>query len=534
MKTLLKVSSAAALAFAALATTAQAQTVEMKGLGSSALFLEAGLAASAATGSGGLGATCVWSTSVSNAVVATDTSTGTSIADSGNAWVAWTPSGSSCTTIDASTHIWSYLQTDSVVGNRCLFNGSACTIAYPTSNPAASNLILASGEINLPIDVANALNSASVNAAGTDIRPEDAKFAMNRALTACGTPLPVNATTNSQYLGLGYTNGSVINHAVGTGSFNVIDFTLPASFNVTPVGATPVLVVVHSDGTSTGFGDPSITNISSTTLAKFLDGSYSYTAQVLSPSTTSGPGATVLIREPLSGTYNTMEFNAPNTTVNQTSQDVGLTQPIGQVYCYNPTTNPALNVTTASGGARQRAIGTGQELAQVRTINNSLGYGFWSVANFSGFTSSTTQKYLTVDGVEPLLKSTVTHTGVIPTTGTTAMRNVDLHTTADGSYPIWSMIRLVGLGTTAPAGVSSLATAAQNFVSFNSTTARPDFITPSALTVVRSHFTPPTVATTPNNGDCTAPEAGGDVGGQVLTISSDVAFCPTGQTEMRR
>jgi hypothetical protein len=407
------------------------------------------------------------------------------------------------------------------------------------------------GEVALPIAVANKLNAAKVNAAGTDIRPEDAEFAIARALKSCGTAV----ATGSQYLGLGYTNGGQIDSAFSSSVFNVINFTLPASFAVTPVGATPVVFVVNGNGDTTGFSNTSITNITSQTLANFLDGTYSYTQQVLS-ATGTGDAAKVFIREPLSGTYNTVEYNVPNrlgtATTFKTSQDVGVNQPAGQKNCSGtvPLSNP-MNIATASGGARERAIGTGQELAEVIANPNSLGYGFWSVANFAGFTNTAAPfaKYLKVDGIDPLLKSTATYNGTIPVTGSTNLANVDLHTTAQGTYPVWSQLRLVNVGSSPLTAVSSLASSAQAFVSFGTSTSRPDFITPSTLKVVRSHFIPPAGTiqpTTAANGHvglassaCTAAEAGGDVGGVVYTLTADSAYCTahsvtTGQTGQRR
>ena len=557
MKNFIKVSFALGAVAASMSTYAKAQTVEVNALGSSGLFLELGLGASSSTGP--IKATCVWSENTST-VVATDTSAGSALTDKGNAFVAWTPgSGGSCSS-PTSPMIYAYLQTDSVVGNRCLFDGTKCTIAYPTNDPATAGLILGTtGEVNLPASIATALNKAAVNAAGTDIRPEDAEFAIARATTACGTPV----ASGSQYLGLGYPNGGVIDSYFSTSSFNVIKFTLPASYTVTPVGATPVLVVVNGNGDSTGFSQSTIKNLSNSTLAKFLDGTDSYADQALptNPSA-SGDKIEVLIREPLSGTYNTMEYNIPNTTgntagitpasANKTSQDVGLDQPTAQRNCNGSAvkTNP-LNIATPSGGARQRAIGTGQELAEVIALPNSLGYGFWSVANFKGFTSSAAPhaKYLTIDGVDPLLNSKTTYSGVIPVTGTTELADVDLHTTAQGNYPIWSLLRLVNAGTTAPAAVTELATAAGDFVSFGTSTSRPDFITPANLKVVRSHFVPPAGAGEPtsaanghvglSNSACTAPEKGGDVGGVVYALTTDSSYCSTnkvttGQTGERR
>jgi len=566
VKNFLKASFAVGVALVALSVNSQAQTVAVNGLGSSAIFLELGLAASSATTASpaGLGATCLW-TENTNTVVATDTSiSGQSLTDKGSAFVAWTPGTGSCAA-PVSPTIYAYLQTDSVVGNRCLFNGAngaKCTIAYPTTDPAPANIILSSGEVSLPTAIANALNSTVnnvnvPNVAGTDIRPEDAEFAITRATTPCGTAV----ATGSQYLGLGYAaDGSTpIKSFFSTSTFNVIPFTLPANYKVTSVGATPIVVVVNSSSATTGFNTSGITNLTHQALANFLDGTYSYTGQALSSPTQTGSKVFTIVREPLSGTYNTMEYNVPNTTVLKTSQDVGVNQPSAQKNCNGtvPLSNP-MNIGTPSTGARQRAIGTGQELTEVATTtsNATLGYGFWSVGNFKGFTGtggSQFARYLTVDGVDPLLKSTVpysTYNGTLPLAGSAEIANVDLSSVsvATGGYPIWSLLRLVNAGTSVPTAVTELATASQNFVPTGTTAARPDFLKASNLSVVRSHFIPPAGTiqpTTAANGSgsdsaskCTSPELGGDVGGVVYALTTDSTYCAqhgvtTGHTGQR-
>jgi hypothetical protein len=257
-----------------------------------------------------------------------------------------------------------------------------------------------------------------------------------------------------------------------------------------------------------------------------------------------------------------MEYNVPNTTVLQTSQDVGLTQSASQQNCPNnpnfiagSTSNPMDIITNASNnGSRRRAIGTGQELSSVLATPDSLGYGFWSVANFAGFAGQSNTKYVTVDGIDPLLSSGFT--GVIPTAGTTELGQITLANVTNGQYPIWSLLRLVNAGSTALPAVTNLASAAQKFVTFGSTTARPDFVIAPNMTVVRSHFLPPAGTIEPTaiaDGSvgnvstilprgmsaCTAAESGGDVGGQVFTLAADSAFCTanrvtTGQINLRR
>ena len=199
-----------------------------------------------------------------------------------------------------------------------------------------------------------------------------------------------------------------------------------------------------------------------------------------------------------------MEYNVPNRTLSdgtylfQTSQDVGLRQPNGSTLpqrACDPAShlpiNP-MNIPTPSGGHRRRAIGTGQELAEVLdTANNGsniLGYGFWSVANFKPFSGATTTHYLTVDGVDPLRATSVSG-NPIPTSATD-LGTVKLTHVQDGTYPIWSLIRFVTADSTSKTNADNLATATKSFVTFTGSN-RPDFITSDNLTVVRSHFVPP-------------------------------------------
>ncbi|MBB5066079.1 hypothetical protein [Granulicella mallensis] len=578
MKGILKFAFVACLAVVAGSASVKAQTVVLDGLGSSGLFLELGLGANATT-TGGINASCVWSENT-NTAIATDTSLSTTTPgiDKGSAFVAWTKgSDGTCATAG---NIYAYVSTDSVVGNRCLYNsnlagGSKCSISYATAPTAPVGLILTGGVANcgttgecaLPASVVTALDSSTqlVNFAGTDIRPEDAKFATTRALTNCGSVVG----TSTQYLGLGYAAGSTIVTGVtgSTSFFNVLDFTLPTFF-VTPVGATPIVVAVND---ASGTGLHSFSNITSQALASFLDGTNSFTNQAAAAPTATGSAVTVFIREPLSGTYNTMEFNVPNRVGTSggsfaTSQDVGLNQPANQRNCTvtSPWPVPAsttstvlhdpLKFTTTSTGQRIRAIGTGQELSSVvGNTSNSIGYGFWSAANFAGFSAVTASaKYYNVDGIDPLAAS-----GTIPTTSA-QLANVSLATTADGKYPIWSMLRLVNVGATQDANVAALSKAAQSFA----TSTHPDFVAANNLLVVRSHFTPPVQTLTLSDGSgstaafgtnaataCSATETGGDVGGVViglkvntlsqspLTVSESNTCTPSnmaGQTGHRR
>src|SRR5262249_40663131 len=150
---------------------------------------------------------------------------------------------------------------------------------------------------------------------------------------------------------------------------------------------------------------------------QFLAGTYNGSATL--------KASNVLVREPLSGTYNTMEYNVPNSNHSGfLSQDVG-SQGAAQNNCdptnstkpRNPSTiNGVVNYTFSlqpvGGRVRARPIGTGQKLpplsagATAPDPNNpnnpiavggstdTLGYGFWSVGNFAGPTAGS--KYLLV------------------------------------------------------------------------------------------------------------------------------------------
>jgi hypothetical protein len=556
-----------AAAAISLAGFSHAQNVQMVGLGSSALFLEMGQAAAL---SPSIGASCSWTVG-KGTVSAIDNRAGVGLTEAGQAWVTWGPGSGTCAAPAGSYNVYAYLQTDSTVGNRCILAAPACTMTFPVSaaGTAGAGLLSPVSDTPLPAAVRSALSGASFNTSGTDIRPEDAKFATNRALTDCGTP--VTGVAGSQYLGLGYavSPGSHIGTAIkgstagGGSSFNVVDFNLTGSdpisgnavskFAVYDVGAVPVVVFVNP-GNQTGFGSLLVQNLPRAVLAGYLDGTYGRTSDAISEtySSSNTTTSTVFLREPLSGTYNTMEYSIPNNVQLQSSQDVGLNTGyalggLGNNLCSGVTVNTAQNPLNdaASRGSltsyRYRAIGTGNEIAAVLSHVDSLGYSFWGASNFKNANASNA-KYLQVDGLDPIQESWTD--GLVPTAGNGLLGNVSFANVKNGSYPIWTKLRLATTVTTSGSGASLLATAAQTFVS----PSQPDFIPISQLLIVRSHFAPPFNASSaydgnfvssgtnqPANGTaiCNSgtPEAGGDVAGLVYTLQSDGAFCyDTGST----
>jgi hypothetical protein len=570
---LMKALLAVAVAGAGAMVNANAQSVQMVGIGSSALFLELGQAAARETA---IGASCTFSKG-SGPVFATDVRSGVGgLVENGQFWIAWTPTGSSCSTTTSATKIYVYLQTDSTVGNRCVLASPACKITVPTGLASPSNLLKPIlDQATVPTAVQAALNQASFNTAGTDIRPEDAKFATVRALTPCGATI---GGSNSQYLGLGYATavGSHLGVSVvgdpanspihSNDSFHVVDFNLTgsdpfsgnsvASFSVYDVGAVPVVVFVNPQSQN-GFGSLLVNNMPRTILSGFLDGTLGRASDSIPQINVSNSGGTTtFIREPLSGTYNTMEFAVPNNTELQSSQDVGLyttslltnpnlSLPTGSLGPNCSTTNPGvvgqnpLNEQVTRNGSspsyRIRTIGTGNMIKNVYGTGDALGYAFWGTGNFASATNLNA-KYLTVDGVDPIQE--VYDSGVLPVSTNGLLGNVTFSNVKNGSYPIWTKLRLVTTG--AGTGANTLAAAAQNYVSPTT----PDFVPLSQLLVVRSHFAPPFNSgsgydgsfpssggtNVPQNGSnvCNAgssPEAGGDVGGLVVTLQAEGDFC---------
>jgi hypothetical protein len=561
----ISVVAAAVLAFAAASVNAQTVAVAMSG--SSALYLELGQASA----SFGPASPCHWTTT-SKIFTLTDNRFSPALTDSGTAWITWSPGTGSCGSPTGAYVVNLDVSTDSTVGNRCFFavlsgsapaGGPGCVLTTTaTSVAGAGALNLPTADTTLPPAIITLLatgNSGSpfhINASATDIRPEDAAFATERALAPCGS------VVSGQYLGLGYQTatpnlgvaiaGSSLNHA-GGGSFNVAGFNLTGhdpvtsgtvrSFSVDPVGAVPVVVFVNPSDT-TGLGSLAVTNIDRAVLSGYFDGTLGRVTDVIPQTFTSNTAGTfVYVREPLSGTYNTFEFNIPNNQENQSSVDVGLAAlnafnnslAVPNLNCgvggvqgtgstatvlQNPLQETGLHSGVTTGG-RFRAIGTGNEVAAVLAQSDGMGFAFWSAANFKNALPSNA-KYLTVDGIDPLRDTWVD--GAVPTAGNDLLGDVSFSHIKDGSYPIWSQLRVVCDTSSSCTAVSSLTSSALSFLS----PFQPDFVPGTQLAIFRSHFAPPGIsfpcsagANTPSNGVAGEVECGGDVAGLVYTIQAD-------------
>jgi hypothetical protein len=428
----------------------------------------------------------------------------------GNLWIEWNTNA---------TTICAYLTVDSTVGAQMFFAVPKWTLSIDPSwvNSAGANLVPTLTDVPLPQNVYNALNNQPFNGVATDIRPEDTLFAENRVLA------PLN-TTN--YDGLGYGPGPVgtpIDSAFSSKNADPVAFALSGSDPISGgqvlpwlaqnVGAEPVMVFVNTQDTSSaGFGSANFSNIDRWTLANVLNGTLTRTRDVANVKGLAAVGIQTMVREPLSGTYNTMEFNIPrNAEINSTQElNVNPAAPGG---------NP-LNVTYASGGSRRRVIGTGEMVSEVSSIQDAFGYAFWSTGNFAKALSTT--KYLSVDGVDPLNYSWYQSRGSFPNCVYPCKGLIPFVNILNGSYPIWTIMR-VATNLPVPPGITSLIKNVQT----SATQGFPDIVPVGELQVFRSHYAQS--GFNASNGFTGTPESGGDVGGAVFYVQDDLdVFADTG------
>ncbi len=521
---------------------------------------------------------------------------------------------------NVSGNVWTYLNVDTIVGERLFFANPRATqqIDSAATSTAGQNLVPAAilynrctggnpacnGGSGLPGDQADETTGipsgvltaiqTAFTAAISDVRPEDAKFEVNRILA----PFAVNGT------GLGYgTSGNATcfqgsdNWTVSTilgcpiygtwgGRSVPVQYALtgkdPFSGNAAwkyktiEVGAEPIVFAYTvSDANGLGATGPDGINVAFKNLnrinaAEVFNGTLGR-AQDLDPALTIAlqalgvnPGINVILREPLSGTMTTTEFNVFRTTEmlkelpNSASQETGVS--LTNVCSLGVNCPDPLYLPGPGGSIRYRAIGTGAEVSGVsgvggiKNLADGIGYTFFSFGNVnpiagtpgSSGTAGGKGRYLTLDGVDPL------HTGYGPYTfngqsylagqlpncvapcqenGGTSLPNI-----RNGSYGAWSIIRAVtdatGVNLT---NTQALVTAAQNevnntvadivpFVCTNATTCNIGGSIEPGLKVFHSHFTPTGVAGAPHNGNVTATESGGDVHGAVFTDQADLDY----------
>ncbi|MGD0567610.1 MAG: hypothetical protein ABSA78_04320 [Candidatus Sulfotelmatobacter sp.] len=290
------------------------------------------------------------------------------------------------------------------------------------------------------------------------------------------------------------------------------------------------------------------------------------------------------------------EFNDPNALPGGNGTACSITGGFPQANCFNPLflENP-INECTESGflPVRLRAIGTGEEVkATVATytsgagnaaVDNSIGYSFWGYGNLDPLCSATggtsscpgsyIGHYLTVDSIDPLfttpggaLDSTPNPAGAYnpPYCNVTGTSNtcfaIPFTHILDGSYPLWSMLRLVTFApvsgkTKTPIPVLNMVAEAEtttatdglsDFVPFLNTLS--GSLTTGVWTgnlnifAFRSHYTQSAIKPANGHTGCAGVftgislqggsvghstclvDFGGDVGGSVLTVQGDVDY----------
>ena len=526
---------AAGLSLLPSLASAQAAT-QFIGTGSSALWQTSGIAAWELTGK--LHHYTFKLTGTGIGVI--DTRDTTHIApQQGSLWIVWDNS-------TAPTKVFAGVSLDSTIGDRLLLgtaaSGSSAVpageLVLPTTIPAAGNLISVTwgnDDASLPAAVVSALKAGPrVTAAFTDIRPEDAAYATVRAHSTRGSSVADGA---HNYEGLGYTgalsatvtNTNWIESSYSTSAFQVVPFnthgTDPISgetiapFTAYRVGFSPIITLVNRSNAS-GLGAKNsggkffFTNLTQAEGSALWSGGHASTIGVCNTSLFAVSGApdvalTVNQREPLSGTYNTFEYqfvNVPytSTLANQNSQENFVV----------PTATGGNPLSLACGGSpagsRKRAIGTGEMVnTAVKGTADSIGYAFFSFGNVSKIAGNTSYGYLTLGGVDPL--NATYSTGELPTTGT--LSSLFAHV-KDGTYPAWSDLRIVTNNVAAnQTTASELATQIINDI--NSGAQLPDFLPfSSSLVLYRSHYSNGTYTSgSPSNGLSGGTENGGDVNG---------------------
>jgi hypothetical protein len=271
---------------------------------------------------------------------------------------------------------------------------------------------------------------------------------------------------------------------------------------------------------ATSGGNPVFTNIATNDAQRLFNGDECDGNAFNAPGAPPNFPVHVMLREPLSGTMNTIEFTIFRLTA---------TYPNTQEKNVDPssaTGNPLNQSCTSGGGDRQRGIGTGEIVGTaVHNTTDSLGYAFFSYGNVSSIAGTTSYGYLTLDGVDGI-KSTYVD-GQLPTCPAPAFCPAVPGTSyphlRDGTYRSWSVLRVVTDPFPNPNFINAQTLVTQAQIHINDQV--PDFVPfigfggDPGLQLYRSHFTPLGQTVIPNNGLGGQTEAGGDVGGCIEPVS---------------
>jgi len=441
---------------------------------------------------------------------------GAAAVDSGATWIVWDSA--------ATPHVYAFLKTDSVVGLRCFFGNPSCTVTSPSPFPAPGNDISSAlwGTDSTPPQSIQTLflDGVTVNAAATDIRPEDALFASCRVNSALGNGSP---GFGDGLDGLGYnannasgtcvaystkvgkkTVDSQLDQLVGTQiqsgypvspqpPVNVLSFAISGkdpftdskiqTYTTNNVGASNIVFVFQRSGSESSGGLTGFTSATDLQLQEVFGGNNCDANAVFGLGTSPNPIGAYL-RDPFSGTYNTSEATIfrrptetiPSDTVIGVSQEtnVGLTNPLKATPCAN------------SVGIRSRAIGGSEETKSVQKsfANNGvdgIGYTFFSFGNISSLATQSQYGYVQLDGYDPIFASYTGSEPGQPGNGELPFSNVCSGTgfpcpessiwsgklsqpnLRNGNYSAWSLLRVVA-NSKSQAEVADLISTAQTFV----------------------------------------------------------------------
>jgi ABC-type phosphate transport system substrate-binding protein len=558
-------------------------TPQIVAVGSSGAFGTAAVAAVVAdpiTGSAAPCGTNFWTGNTNVASGLDDREAGIP-AEPGKIWIAWNGNGTTTTTI-----ICAYLTVDSVVGQRLFFSQHQSPITGGQVNGVlqlSSSAVGAAGaglvsyvtdNATLTSFVQESVNGQQFNVAFTDIRPEDAQYFNVRAQCSPADaeaqclgygPFPVGTAVQSAYsinTGTGLQNSAQVIQYNINGDDPISEYPIPA-FTTYPIGAQAVVHFYNATDTSAGgFGTLLPTNVNSHVLAVTYAGFLGLTTDISGTQGVTGKPLHVILREPTSGTMNTVEWqifrakgvdlsqewnvrygtNANCTTFTASPNPATYATPVTSGPCTNP-----LYLPGPSGSFRARAVGSGEEVSATNSANNpnSIGYAFWSFANYGG---KTNLRYLKLDDVDPL--SVATFTGVFPTcTGTAngspslTCEAVPLTNIQQGGYRNWNILRATVYNSyTAPAtgpSITSFIESAQDSAEKTVFDLVPVVYCANAgcsskvnnLPVFKSHYVLPSQGISAADGTHGEAEGGGDVLGAIFTVQADIDYFNATGTE---
>lgn len=372
---------------------------------------------------------------------------------------------------------------------------------------------------------------------------------------------PATGLSQAAYVGTPIKSG----YPGSTGQANVLAFNIKGkdpisgtaipAFTVVEVGAAPLVFIIERN-------EGQLTNLANATNAQLQQAFSGANCDAAAFGLPTGK-INIFVNEGISGQGNVAEasvFRGPTVYTGTGSGAVlGLSQE-ANVGSNNPLAGQSGTCVNGSG-ARYRAIGSSEETKSV--LNSSakfggvdgIGYGIFSYGNFSSIANNNAYGYITLNGVDPIFASygPQSSTGLgydpgQPATAGTLPAAPNLPASCSGTFPCpesqiwagglsfpnlrngtysaWSLLRLVGSGT-AMTNAKALSKASQEFV----VSSVPDFVpfgktavtglpTDPGLVLVRSHYQQydgagNLIGAAPVNSGAT--EAGGDVGGQILS-----------------